>query len=320
VSRLFESCYGPMIDHFLKYKETLGYSRSTYEGFLADFDKYCALNYPQETVLNKEIALNWGIRRKTEQQSGYRRRLSTLREFGKFLDAISDHAYIIPSGLAGSSPQYTPYIFTDEELTKLFEAADRLEMNKQSPNRHIVLPVLLRLIYFCGLRPNEGRELKTADVDLENGILLIRGNKTHKERLVPMSDDMLNLCRKYSDNLLYGNEYFFQNQDGNLYSAKWLTRQFLKVWSIATAGSEHHPRVRVYDLRHRFATAVMMKWIEDGIDLYSKLPYLRAYMGHSEFSATAYYIHLLPERLTKTNAINWEHFSDMIPGVSSWEL
>jgi integrase/recombinase XerD len=317
VSSIFRSCFGPTMDKFLKYKESLGYSKSTYEGFLSDFDKYCAMNDLQETVLTKELALSWGTRRKTEQQSGYRRRLSTLREFGKFLAVTSDHAYIIPSGHAGSSPQYTPYIFTNEELVKLFEASDNLKINIQSPNRHIVLPVLLRLIYFCGLRPNEGRELKITDVDLENEILLIRGNKTHKERLVPMSDDILRLCREYADNLPSGNGYFFQNSDGNSYPAKWLTRQFLRVWSIATADSDHHPRVRVYDLRHRFATAVMMKWLEDGADLYSKLPYLSAYMGHSEFSATSYYIHLLPERLTKTNAIDWESFSDMIPEVST---
>ncbi|MEX1030740.1 MAG: tyrosine-type recombinase/integrase [Paenibacillaceae bacterium] len=251
MSRLLKSCYGPMIDNFLEYKQSLGYSRSTYEGFLADFDKYCSLNYPNETVLTKEQALKWGIRRKTEQQSGYRRRLASLREFGKFLKATSEPTYIFPSGHAGSSPQYTPYIFTDEELSKFFEATDRLEMNKQSPNRHIVLPVLLRLIYFCGLRPNEGRELKTADVDLEGGILLIRGNKTHKERFVPMSDDVLNLCRRYADNLPYRNEYFFQNPDGNPYPAKWLTRQFLMVWNITVADSNHHPRVRVYDLRNQ---------------------------------------------------------------------
>lgn len=118
-SSRYKSCYGPMIDRFLEYKESLGYSRSTYEGFLADFDKYCALNYPQETVLTKEIALSWRIRRKTEQQSGYRRRISTLREFRKFFDSTSDRVYIIPSGYAGSSPQYTPYMFTDENVFQI---------------------------------------------------------------------------------------------------------------------------------------------------------------------------------------------------------
>jgi integrase len=46
------------------------------------------------------------------------------------------------------------------------------------------------------------------------------------------------------------------------------------------------------------------------------LPYLSAYMGHSEFSSTAYYIHLLPERLVKASTIEWARFSELIPEVA----
>jgi len=59
-----------------------------------------------------------------------------------------------------------------------------------------------------------------------------------------------------------------------------------------------------------------MKWVEEDRDLYAWLPYLSTYMGHSEFSNTAYYIHLLPERLMKTSAIDWARFSDLIPEVT----
>ena len=75
--------------------------------------------------------------------------------------------------------------------------------------------------------------------------------------------------------------------------------------------------MRVYDLRHRFATAVLMKWIDRGEDLYTALPYLSAYMGHSDYKDTAYYIHLLPERLLKSSAVNWEHFQALIPEVAA---
>lgn len=42
-----------------------------------------------------------------------------------------------------------------------------------------------------------------------------------------------------------------------------------------------------------------MHWVEEGKDLNIWLPYLTAYMGHAEFSATFHYIHLLPKRLSK---------------------
>jgi integrase len=59
-----------------------------------------------------------------------------------------------------------------------------------------------------------------------------------------------------------------------------------------------------------------MKWMDEGRDLFTWLPYLSAFMGHADFSRTAYYIHLLPERLVKTSAIDWARFSNLIPEVA----
>ena len=39
------------------------------------------------------------------------------------------------------------------------------------------------------------------------------------------------------------------------------------------------------------------------------LPYLSAYMGHSELTSTLYYIHLLPENLRKSKAVDWDLLS-----------
>ncbi|MDQ0213128.1 tyrosine-type recombinase/integrase [Arthrobacter bambusae] len=55
-----------------------------------------------------------------------------------------------------------------------------------------------------------------------------------------------------------------------------------------------------YTLRHNYATRTLTRWVEEGRDLNVWLPYLSAYMGHETYSATAYYIHLLPERLSAT--------------------
>jgi integrase len=64
---------------------------------------------------------------------------------------------------------------------------------------------------------------------------------------------------------------------------------------------------------------MMMKWLDEGADLIAKLPYLSAFMGHTHFSDTAYYIHLLPENLIRSAAIDWGHFSSLIPGVAEDE-
>jgi len=49
------------------------------------------------------------------------------------------------------------------------------------------------------------------------------------------------------------------------------------------------------------------------------LPYLQAYMGHETLAATAYYIHLLPEKLVKSSGIDWEALHELIPEVSVWQ-
>jgi integrase/recombinase XerD len=247
-----ESLFTPYIEEMLEFKVSLGYERRTYEGFLRDFSRFCRVNYPQEDRLTMELVLAWGIRRPTESQSGFRRRLSPIREFGKYLNAIGIESYVIPSNFSGGRSSFIPYIFTDAELIDIFTEADRLKRNPKSPNRHLIVPALLRLIYFCGLRPNEGREIKKSDVDLDSGTLFIRKNKTHRERIVPMSDDIRNFCIAYNEKLKIfspKSEYFFPNPDGIPYSAKWLTRQFLSIWECIQP-VQYSTRVRVYDLRY----------------------------------------------------------------------
>lgn len=77
--------------------------------------------------------------------------------------------------------------------------------------------------------------------------------------------------------------------------------------------------VRIYDLRHRFASAALGRWLDNGESLFNRLPYLRAYMGHKELSATVYYIHLLPENLVKSAGIDWDSLRRMIPEVELWD-
>jgi integrase/recombinase XerD len=314
------SLFTPYIEEMIKFKSSLGYERRTYEGFLNDFSRFCVKTYPTQECLTEELALAWCMRRSTESQSGFRRRIISIRELGKYLNAIGIQSYILPSNFAGGRTTFTPYIFSDDELSTIFKESDKMNSSHNSPYRHMIIPVLLRMIYFCGLRPNEGREIHKKDVDLREGILFIRKNKSHRERYVPMSEDMRSLCISYNEKLQYfapESEYFFPTKEGTAYSAKWLTRQLLGIWKNVKQ-DKYQPRVRIYDFRHRFATAVMMKWLEEGADLYAKLPYLSTFMGHAHFSDTAYYIHLLPENLIHSSSINWAKFSDLIPEVESW--
>lgn len=115
--------------------------------------------------------------------------------------------------------------------------------------------------------------------------------------------------------------YFFPDKNGNVYSATWLQKRFKGFFESANpdVDSAMLPTVRVYDLRHRFASAILNRWLDNGENLFNRLPYLRTYMGHKDLSATVYYIHLLPENLIKSAGIDWQSLRQMMPEVELWD-
>ena len=76
----------------------------------------------------------------------------------------------------------------------------------------------------------------------------------------------------------------------------------------------------LYFFRHRYASTVLQKWLSEGRDLYAMLPYLSAYMGHEDFSYTAYYIHLLPENLLNSAGVDWSVIDAVNPEVDVWKI
>ena len=135
--------------------------------------------------------------------------------------------------------------------------------------------------------------------------------------MIPVADDVAEMCRDYMDKSIEvypDTEYMFPSPTGKPYQKRWLADTFRRLWD-ASNPEKCHVKVRVYLLRHRYATAVYEKWLDEGADLNARLPYLSAYMGHAGFEDTAYYIHLLPERLLPSARINWGRLNAMIPEV-----
>ena len=65
------------------------------------------------------------------------------------------------------------------------------QIKKSDPYLAIEFPVILRLLYSCGLRIGETVRINLADTDLENGILRLINTKGDKQRLVPMSSGIV---------------------------------------------------------------------------------------------------------------------------------
>ena len=319
----FTSSFAAQIEEMLSLRVSMGRSPRTHREHLLNFDRFCSLHFPYVTELSQEMALRWMEKRPGENARGQQARASAIRCLSSYLDAMGIPAYILPDRFVGGNSDFTPYIFNDEELTALFSAIDSFPPTSRHPFLHLILPVFFRLVYTCGLRPREGRELLHKNIHFETGEILIAQTKGYKDRMVVMSDDMWELCRAYEQKrhiFAPGNAYFFPDTDGGALPGPWLNKQFQKCWAAANPGRDVGtlPGVRIYDLRHRFASATLNRWLDEKKDLHAMLPRLRAYMGHTELSGTAYYIHLLPENLVKSAGIDWNSFTDILPEVDVW--
>lgn len=320
---MFLSGFSSCLDSMITFKKSVGFSETTYVPRAKNFDRYCLQKYPKADILSKTIALDWLERRPNESTSSFHNRASFLRCFGRYQKAIGLDAYILPNQFTGNRTNFIPYMFTEEELSALFRVIDQAK-SRQNALQPMLFSTIFRMIYTCGLRPNEGRNLKRSDVNLVTGEVLITETKHHKERIVIMSDDMRELAKKYAyirDAAYFDSPYFFPDASGNAYTASWIQNKFKVFFAAANPGidAEMLPFVRVYNLRHQFASTVLNRWLDEKQDLYARLPYLRTYMGHKEISATAYYIHLLPEKLIKSAGIDWGSLRRMIPEVELWE-
>lgn len=161
----YASGIGPYIEKLYDYRRTLGYSMSTHQSLLLGFDRFCAANYPDEDNLSEQMVMDW-----ISGEGGrvYEKCLA-VRLLGKYMYAVGKEAYILPEKYVTPKRCFAPYIFTDAELSRLFSAIDQTEATGREPYLHEIAPVLFRLIYTCGLRPNEGRQLLCRNVSLDTG-------------------------------------------------------------------------------------------------------------------------------------------------------
>lgn len=300
------SYYGMLAEICEKYvaeKQTLGYDYKEASKRLSKFTKFSmAYNFPANT-LPKEMVLDFVKRNPNEEYRNCEIRCTVVRDLAKYMIRNGYDAYLLPVEYLGKRPsRYIPYIFTHDEIQLFFKVIDGLTYKKHSssPRRHLVLPVLFRFLYCCGLRISEVLNLLGNDVDLNEGILLIRESKFEKTRYVPLSDELLSICIKYDKTRLRScnpeDDWFFAAPNGGRYSERSIYsafRDFLSDANISHKGRGKGPRL--HDLRHTFAVHCLQKAIETGAEPTTVLPRLSTYMGHSSFKATEYYLKMTAE-------------------------
>ena len=209
---------------------------------------------------------------------------------------------------------------TDQELAALFAQTDRCHYDSQVPFRHLVMPVLFRTIYACGLRASEARLLRFGDVDVETGVLTIRDGKGGKDRQVPVSAPLRERLATYHAQIAgrTGGDWFFPGRKGLPLTLMNINRNFRRfLWQarIPHGGRGHGPRV--HDLRHTMAVNNLRSWFARGEDAGALLPVLQAYMGHASIAGTDYYLRLTAESYPHIIARVQRAFGDVVPPLKA---
>ncbi len=320
----FLSALAVPIDNYIAEKQAVGYKFDKGADMLKSFDSFVYSRGLKETDLTKQLVMEWTTHKPNETASTQCGRISLLRGLAVYMNRMGYPAYVYPKAMVTVDRYaYIPYIFSSDEMKRIFEVCDHYPPNDYTPNRHLILPLLLRLLYGCGLRISEALHLTLQDIDLNKGSLYIRNTKFNKERMLPMADSLAERCREYCKNVdigKMGNPYFFPSPYGGHYSEATiysLFRDVLRQARISHLGRGKGPRI--HDLRHVFAVNCLKKWVLDGRDLNNCLPYLSAYLGHEDMRGSQRYLRLTADLYPDITSKIEKTCSYIIPEVNLYE-
>lgn len=241
-----------------------------------EVDRNFILNYI--AYLRKECLL---------KTSSIARHLSCLRSFYYFLrecGVMQKDPFVKVS--AGKKSQKIPEFLYAEEMDELLDSIP-LDTKENIRNR-----ALFELMYACGLRVSEAKDLKLQDVDFHEQMIRVVG-KGSKERIVPFHDEAKEILemycrevRKYwcSDDV----KEVFVNQRGKPLTSRGIQYLLDKVVDESPLRMHVHPHM----FRHSFATHLL----DNGADL----RIVQELLGHKNLSTTQVYTHISQKKIIDT--------------------
>ena len=144
---------------------------------------------------------------------------------------------------------------------------------------------ILTLTYSVGLRVSEIVNLKIEDIDSNRMLIHIKNAKGRKDRIVPLSQNVLNLLRDYFKQYR-PSEYLFNGQTTNKYSIGSCQKIYKKYID---------PNTSIHTLRHSSLTGLL----ENG----TNLRVIQKIAGHSSSKTTEIYTHVSNKILGEVNLV-----------------
>lgn len=200
--------------------------------------------------------------------------------------------------VTGVQDKDVPMPPTTEEINRILVVAEP----------HLVRAI--HLLWYTGIRPGEEMErLRWSDVDLTGGLLrVVSARKGGMAiRYIPVSDDLKTAME------LWKAEDSKQAQSLAGYPVVHYhgkpVLSLKKAWAGAKTRAGIVRAIRLYDLRHKFATELLEQGIASGV--------VSKFLGHSREDTTQrHYLHVTRKSLQKAVNImpRIDHYQSLIPG------
>jgi integrase len=208
-----------------------------------------------------------------------------------------------------------PFLFDTVQARRLLEGAGALADNSRAPARGPTYRTMFALCYGLGLRAGEACGLRLGDVDLRRDLLIVRGGKFGKSRLVPHGPRIAALVgeqleRRHRTGAVNDEEPLF-TFDGsrNVHpgTATQTFHQLVTRLDLPVPAGVSPPTL--HSLRHSFAVGCLLRWYREGLDPSARVHQLSTFMGHVDPSSTAVYLTITPALLEEANR-RFERFAE----------
>lgn len=208
-----------------------------------------------------------------------------------------------------------PFLFNQDRARRLLTAAAALPDNPRARGRGPTYHAIFALCYGLGLRAGEACGLRLGDVDAVRHLLIVRGGKFGKSRLVPHGPRIGELLARQLEHR--------QLQDATDPMAPLFTFDGSRCVNRGSATATFHRLVielafpvpvgvkppHLHCLRHSFAVGCLLRWYREGLDPAARLHHLATFMGHVDPDSTAVYLQITPELLTEASR-RFESFAE----------
>jgi integrase len=223
-------------------------------------------------------------------------KLPHVRKFSAYLSALGIPVRL--PELPRNTAEFKPYVFSADEMAQIFETADDFILTNPNSKIAAEFPILLRILYGCGLRLGEAEALAWDNIDLDSGVITVKAAKNQKQRIVPMSGELAGILKLYKTSSLFGsnkNGHLFTKTNGQRRSkgAYWCI--FNRILNDVGIKNPQNTKYRsrgpcIHSLRHTFTLHSLLKAESEGRGFMETVPFLSTYLGHEGLMHTDKYL------------------------------